>query len=41
MLDLGLEMNVASSVAIGASYSGQIGGGASDNGVKAHFRISF
>jgi outer membrane autotransporter protein len=41
VLDLGLEMNLASAVAIGASYSGQIGGDSSDNGVKAHFRVSF
>jgi outer membrane autotransporter protein len=41
VLDLGLETDVAPGMSIGASYSGQIGGGSSDNGLKANFRISF
>ncbi|AYJ87279.1 autotransporter domain-containing protein [Sphingomonas paeninsulae] len=41
VLDLGLNAAVASAASIGVSYSGQIGSGAVDNGVKANVTIRF
>jgi outer membrane autotransporter protein len=41
VLDLGLDFSAGENARFGLSYNGQFGSGASDNGVRAEFEITF
>lgn len=41
MVDAGLDTALGDRASLGVSYSGQFGSRATDNGVRANFRLSF